>query len=102
MPAVLTRRDLEILDALTKRVRVLSIPQIARTWWAEAADPLRVANNRLRTLQAEELVRVERLPAHPELDLQAPAATWSPGDAAPDFGAISHRLQSRWNQHPVL
>jgi hypothetical protein len=102
MAAVLTRRDLEILDALTKRVRVLSIPQIARTWWAEAADPLRVANNRLRALQAEGLIHVERLPAHPELDLQAPAVTWSPGDAAPDFAALAHRLQSRWKHHPVL
>jgi hypothetical protein len=102
MAVVLTRRDVEILDALTKRVRVLSIPQIARTWWKDAADSERVASNRLRTLQAEKLVHIERLPAHPELLLEGPAATWWPGDAAPDFSALSYRLQSRWKRHPVL
>jgi hypothetical protein len=101
MGVLLTKRDLEIFDALTRRVRVLSLSQIARTWWPEAGSE-RVAGNRLRTLAGEKLLHIERALAHPEIDLGEPVATWSQGQADPDFGAISYKLQARWCAHPVL
>jgi hypothetical protein len=48
------------------------------------------------------LIRIDRAPAHPELPLTIPAQVWRPGDRAPDFGALSYALQSRWSQHPVM
>lgn len=94
--AFLTPRDLEILDALTKRVRVLTLPQIARTWWRTTQDPIENARDRLQVLIKDSLVQIQRVPAHPELSLEAPVTTWRPGLPAPDFGAVSYRLQARW------
>jgi len=105
VPAVgslLTKRDLEIFDALTRRVRVFSLQQIGRTWWADSGDSARVAENRLRILASEKLLRIESAPAHPEIQLTLPVASWSLGAATPDFAAVSYRLQSRWQDHPVL
>lgn len=96
---LLTIRDLEIFEALTKRVRVLSVQQIARTWWA---DSHRVAQNRLRGLATDGLLQIQSLPAHPELCLEEPVSVWTPGAPNPDFGSISYQLQSRWREHPVL
>ncbi len=100
MPA-LTVRDLEILEAVTRRVRVLTIPQIARTWWASSKRPAEDARARLQSLRKDDLLLIERLPAHPELTLQSPITSWEPGVSAPDFGVVSYRLQSRWSEHPV-
>jgi hypothetical protein len=99
---VLTKRDLEIFDTLTMRVRVLSLAQVARTWWPEAKEQTRVAENRLRILAAENLLHIERAPAHPEIQIEAPVAIWNLGQPEPDFGAVCYQLQSRWHQHPVL
>jgi len=95
--AHLTPRDLEILDALTKRVRVLTLPQVARTWWAASKNPTENARDRLQILKANTLVQIQRVPAHPELPLEEPVSTWTPGEAPPVFGAVSYRLQVRWS-----
>src|SRR5262249_2990184 len=67
----LTNRDLEILVALTHRVRVFTISQIGQTWWATSTTPAQNATARLRILQDENLIRIERLPAHPEIPLKS-------------------------------
>ena len=36
----LTPRDEDLLDTLTRRVRVLTLSQIARTWYATTTTPL--------------------------------------------------------------
>jgi hypothetical protein len=64
--------------------------------------PEETAASRLRVLKDENLIRIDRAPAHPELTLEGPAQVWRPRDPAPDFGSLSYVLQSRWNQHPVL
>jgi hypothetical protein len=99
---VLTNRDREILEALTRHVRVLSLPQIARTWWRDSQNPARAADSRLRILAAEGLLSIERTLAHPELTLDSPLARWDLSEAEPNFGAISYQLQRRWSSHPVL
>lgn len=101
---LLTNRDREILKALTHHVRVFSLDQIARTWWAdsEVNSPTRSADTRLKQLKTAGLVTIERLPARPELPLQSPVFSWSPSEPDPHFAAISYRLQNRWRDHPVL
>ncbi len=98
----LTKRDVEILEALTQRVRVFSILQIARTWWPDSKNGVQNASDRLKILAAENLVEVNRAPAHPEIQMVAPILDWTPGDPQPDLGSSSYKLQSRWNQHPIM
>lgn len=94
----LTTRDEEILDTLTLRVRYLSLAQLARTWWAETTDPLANATLRVRHLeQAGFLIRFTAM-ARPEFPLTRPVITWQPHDPAPDLGAASYQLQSRWKE----
>jgi hypothetical protein len=100
VPILPTKRDLEILDALTRRIRVLSLDQIARTWWQDAGNRNRVAENRLRELAGENLLHLERAPAHPELTLEAPVTVWTTNDPEPEWGAVSYKLQTRWRSHP--
>jgi hypothetical protein len=99
---LLTVRDHEILEALTRHVRVFSLCQVARTWWSDAENPTRAAERRLHQLAGENLLSIERAPAHPELKLEAPIACWNLNAAEPNFGAVSYELQRRWHAHPVL
>jgi len=98
----LTARDAEILQALTRHVRVFSLPQIVRTWWATSKNGIENAGDRLKVLAEANLVEVHRAPAHPEIELRNPVIDWRPGDPEPDFGSCSYKIQSRWNQHPVM
>jgi len=98
---ILRSRDEELLEALTHHVRVLTLPQIARTWWANFPNPIRTARARLRALESEDLVILQQALAHPELDFDAPVFSWEPPFPSPDAGAISYRLQSRWSAHPI-
>jgi hypothetical protein len=92
----LTESDREILETLTHRVRVLTVRQVARTWFCDSVDPMRRAKRRLAVLQRAGHVFLSTVVAHPELPLQRPVLEWHPDDAMPDFGPIAYRLQSRW------
>lgn len=97
---VLTERDRDILDALTCRVRVLSLEQVARAWWPGASRS--AAEERLSRLSAAGLVEARRFAARPETELVAPLATWQPGRSTPDFATVSYRAKSRWSEPPVM
>jgi len=97
----LTSRDLELLDTLTRKVRVLTIQQIARTWWTTSQRAIENARERVSVLSSRQLLQTQRVPAHPELPLEAPAASWNIGEAKPDFGSVSYRLKARWKDHLV-
>lgn len=105
MPALLrqhlTDRDLELLDTLTQRVRVLSLDQVARTWWGNSADPRDGARRRLRSLEGWGFIERVKLTGHRELELTEPLVLWSPGDEQPDFGALAYRLERRWPDPPA-
>lgn len=58
----LTKRDVEILEALTERVRVFSLPQIARTWWPDSKNGVEYAGDRLKILSGENLIELNRAP----------------------------------------
>lgn len=96
----LTDRDLGILEVLTRRVRVLTVAQISRTWWG--GDGTSGATSRLATLAAGGFVRRLRFNAHPELQLLAPVVTWRPGLLAPQFGPLAYALAGRWSRPDEL
>ncbi|MGD9689161.1 MAG: hypothetical protein AB7K52_00580 [Phycisphaerales bacterium] len=91
----LTPRDENLLHALTHRVRVLTLNQVARTFWAGASETS-AAEPRLDQLCGAGLLeRLVRM-AHPELPLSAPLATWQPGLPRPALTALARQLRSRW------
>lgn len=96
-PVTLGARDRAVLDALTRRVRVLTLEQLARVWWR---GDHRAARSRLRELERAGWVRSLDLLAHPILELVEPAASWSPSRPAPIFTELAHRLGSRWKLPP--
>lgn len=91
-----TARDRDILAVLARDVRVASVAQIARTWFAESADPARSADRRLSDLAAAGMIERFVMLARPELDLRAPLIRWEVGDATPDFPRLASRLAARW------
>ena len=93
----LAGRDIELLQALTTRVRLLTAVQIADTWWTNRRRELR-ATRRLRALCGAGLLQERAVLAEPFLALEAPVASWAPGDTTPEYHAIAWRLQRRWTQ----
>jgi hypothetical protein len=91
-----TPRDDEILSALACKIRLFSLDQIARAWWKSSTSPVNLARRRLNQLDAAGFIERRRVTAGPMIHLDAPVATWSPGEPDPEAGSIAWRLQSRW------
>lgn len=96
----LTPRDDEILRTLALSVRMLSLAQVAGAWWAPTAAGEANARRRLASLAESRLVGSARVHARPLPELACPVLAWSPGQADPDFDAVSWALQSRWTKAP--
>lgn len=94
-------RDEDVLHTLATKVRILSLDQIARTWWPHARDPAAAARRRLEALAESDLLTFEPLWARPELALTEPLATWQPGLRRPDLGQLAPLVRSRWEK-PAL
>lgn len=101
LSAVLTERDLEIIETLTLRVRTLSGSQLARTWWDGSTAADRAALRRMRKLEVMGKVHVYSLLAHPEILLESPLVSWVPGNSEPEFGAIAYQCTTRWTEPHV-
>lgn len=98
----LTGRDRDLSAVLAAKVRIMSDDQIARTWWHMAEDPKRAARVRIMNLARSGYLVIERAPVHPELDFTSPMTSWQPGLEPPYFGALSNRLQKRWDKQPIM
>jgi len=97
---LLGERDRLILDTLTRRVRALSIGQVARTFWEGTNSAQRSAARRVGELEVAGLLEQHVVLAHPELELDAPILVWRPGNPTPEFGKIAYCLKSRWRHPP--
>ncbi len=87
-----------LLHALTHHVRVLTVDQVARTWWPHTKRPRNNAKKRLQELENQKLVSLQTILARPEIDLEEPVFNWKIGDPKPDFGPIAYRLKARWKE----
>ncbi len=96
----LTKRDHDVLETLTLKVRLLALSQIATTWWGTLSLPERASAKRLAELQKADLVVGERLAIHPLLLLERPLAIWQPDLPAPNFSKLEYACQSRWKEAP--
>lgn len=99
--ANLTERDLEVIDTLTHRVRVLTLEQVARTWFPDGDHPKPNASRRMRVLERTELVARSTILARPEFVADVPVLRWFPGEAAPPFEKLAYQLVSRWTRPAI-
>lgn len=98
---VLTESDRRILWTLTRKVRVLTVQQVAHGWFGEAPHPSRQARKSLMKLVTANLVQEHQATMHPMIAVTAPLLVWRPGGSEPDFGALSYQLKRRWSS-PVI
>lgn len=95
-----TRRDMDIVETLTRRVRVLSLTQISAIWWA-AAGSHRVTRRHLRRLVSGNLIVRTTVNAVPVQSVDRPLFNWRQGKREPDPRRVSTDARRRWNQAPV-
>lgn len=95
---VLTPRDQDILSTLSLRVRLLTLAQIARTWWHETAST--AARRRLGQLREAGLLSSAQIVALHVGVLEAPIVCWGPAQPRPNLGAVAWRLKRRWSAAP--
>ena len=100
MMLTLTERDLDLLDALTLRVRLLTLRQVTELWWPTGENQ-RCARRRLECLEVAQLIEIHRVNAHPLLPVTSPLFAWAPGDAEPDCEQLAARCSQRWSQPAV-
>lgn len=92
------RRDQELIEALTHKVRLFSLRQIAGAWWA---GDLANTRRRLRQLTAAGLLERVTVSARTLPAIDVPLCSWEPGRRQPEFGPIAYQLQQRWQGRAV-
>ena len=97
MSLTLTARDLDLLDTLTSRVRILPLHLAAQGWWPEARNQ-GTARRRLDLLAQAGWIECHIINAHPLLPVLQPLFTWEPGQDAPEADRIASAARSRWSQ----
>jgi len=93
----MTSRDMDLLDALTLRVRLLTLRQVTELWWPTGENQ-RCARRRLESLAAADLIEIHRVNAHPLLPVTNPLFAWKPGEVEPDFEQMAGKCRNRWNR----
>ncbi len=93
----LTPRDLDILQTLTRRVRLLAMEQIRRIWWPKYGSA-RAARRRMLKLAAAGLVDRTIVNAHPLLPVEQPLAVWRQGNEEPNARRVSRQARARWRR----
>lgn len=91
----------ELLSVLVHRVRLLSVDQVARTWFGAHVDGWRAAKRCLRRLTEMGTLETQQVLAQPvSFPIERPVVSWQPGSSDPDSHAVSYRLKSRWSEAP--
>lgn len=91
----MNEREEEIVRTLADKVRVLTLSQVARTWWTESRWGKSRAKSALSRLEERKLVRLRRALARPiDLD-ERPMVQWSIGDVIPDLETVATYLHRR-------
>lgn len=99
MSRVWSAPELDVLDALTRRVRLMTIRQVSDIWWPQCAAQSETSRQ-LKRLRQASLIQRSVIVAHPRLAPRRPVVSWEPGGPTPDLAAATHRIRLRWNQTP--
>jgi hypothetical protein len=93
---MITDADRLLIETLCWKIRVLSREQAVRLFAFAGVSSPRVAKRRLHMLDRLPMVCCEEVLARPLLALDAPVASWTPGEPAPDFNSLAWTLEKRW------
>ena len=93
----LTPRDFDILETLTRRVRLLTVWQVARIWWPNAKSQCH-CRRRIESLVRAGLIEMLSICVHPLLPVDKPLFRWKPGATEPDAERIATTCQKRWSK----
>lgn len=85
----------QILRSLANDVRVLSLKQVARTWWTNTRWGRSRAKAAMTELERNGWLQIHCSLARPISELHHPLITWQPMDDTPDFWRLSRVLQNR-------
>ena len=96
----LTPRDYDILETLTRRVRLLTVLQIAMVWWPTAKSQCH-CRRRIDRLVNAGLIEVLCVCVHPLLPVEKPLFRWTPGAEEPDAEQVATACQQRWTKPDV-
>ena len=91
----ITSQDLDILQTLTRRVRLLSADQARRIWWPRQVTG-HYAHRRLCQLAEARFVEIWIVNVHVSPTVRSPLAAWRPGRPTPDPLAVSEAARDRW------
>ena len=94
MSATWTPRDLDIVETLTSRIRLLTLVLIKRIWWSGAASD-RTVLDRLGILVHGRLIHRAVVNLR-SFAVHKPIWAWRPGEREPDFERLSRRARERW------
>lgn len=83
-----TERDLDLLETLTLKVPMLTVPQIAELWWPGTCSQ-RAPRHRLALLMKSGWIERHVVNAHRSHGALRLLFAWKPGDEAPDAERIS-------------
>lgn len=90
-----TVRDLEIVESLALRVRVLTVRQMSAIWWRDPDRSRRVIRRCLRRLVLAGLLVRTTINALPVVPTTEPLLQWQPGQPVPDFGHLTRSVSRR-------
>ena len=96
-----TSRDIDILETLALKVRVLSVIQIASVWWPLSKYSKLDAKKRVRRLTKAGYIERYQVNTHPMIEMSKPIFSWRPQVVKPDFSAIAWKLKKRWSEPAV-
>ncbi|MBI3782850.1 MAG: hypothetical protein HY270_05550 [Deltaproteobacteria bacterium] len=91
----MAKSDEAILSTVTHKVRLLSFPQIVRTWWPHVRTPSSPRSAITGLVRGGWLTQIA-VKAHPELPLTEPVLAWRPRDPTPNFSALAHHVRKRF------
>ena len=89
-----TARDIEIVETLTRRLRVLALSHIRSIWWLNAGSQSLV-QRRLRRLIRGGLVQQTTINSISIEPGDSPLLRWKPGESTPDFAHIERNAIDR-------
>ena len=87
MTLSLTARDLDLIETLTCRVRLLTVGQAAELGWPNSVGR-RTALQRLQQLAKSDWLELHIINAHPLLPVGKPVFTWQPDGPEPDVELV--------------
>lgn len=91
----MNRHEQQIVRILANSVRVMTLDQIASTWWTDTPWGRHRAAAAMHQLAAEGWVDARRVLARPIESFLTPLIVWRPRHRRPDFRAAARRLHRR-------